>query len=178
MARNYDRLIRFYDSWFDDLLDEDKGFTPAEILEVLVAIRNAQRSGSTDTIKQLPKTIKRGLAMASLVEQVERIIERVDNARARSQKGAQAQKLTLSAASAAAAQEQEKRKAAREQYEKSMADFYRMILEQFGISSYEFAKLEGNQEELLRKIYAADKDANSLSWTNWIKYRNLTYFIS
>lgn len=90
MARNYDRLIRYYDSWLDDLQDPDKGFSAQEQLAILLAIRDAQRYGSMQPIDALPIEIKRGLQIATLKEQVGRIIERCERARSRGRDAAAA----------------------------------------------------------------------------------------
>lgn len=87
MARNYDRLIRYYDSWFDDLRDQDKQLSPAECWQVILAIRDAQQMSSVEPIRNLPLAIRRALSMSTLCEQVLRIIERCDNLRERGRKG-------------------------------------------------------------------------------------------
>ena len=66
MPRTYDRLIRYYDSWFGDLLDPDKGFTPEECGAVIIAIRECQRELNLEPLKNLPLNIKRGLQMRTL----------------------------------------------------------------------------------------------------------------
>ena len=90
MARTYDRMIRFYDSWFDDLNDPDKELTAEERWMVVAAIRESQRTGSTQPMRELPLEVRRALSMATLIEQLERILERVEGARARGKKGAEA----------------------------------------------------------------------------------------
>lgn len=94
MARNYDRLIRYYDSWFDDLADPDKELTPEECWRVILAVRDAQHIGSTQPLRELPQSIRRALSMSTLVEQVERIIERCNNLRERGSKGGTINQLT------------------------------------------------------------------------------------
>ena len=94
MARNYDRLIRYYDSWFDDLADPDKELTPEECWRVVLAIRDAEHSGTTQPLRELPQSIRRALSMSTLVEQVERIIERCNNLRERGSKGGTINQLT------------------------------------------------------------------------------------
>lgn len=87
MPRNYDRMIRYYDSWFDDLCDPDKGFTGEECWAVLLAIRESQRQLNVDPIDNLPQMVKRGLQLHTLKEQVWRIIEKTESMRARGSKG-------------------------------------------------------------------------------------------
>lgn len=100
MARHYDRLIRYYDSWFDDLQDQDKELTPGECWQVILAIRDAQQMSSTEPIRNLPLEIRRALSMSTLIEQVERIIERCDNMRQRGSLGGLTTKVSRAAATA------------------------------------------------------------------------------
>lgn len=90
MARTYDRLIRYYDSWLDDIQDPDKGYTAVEQMAILLAIRDAQRYGTFASIDALPPNIKRGLQLPTLREQIGRIIERTERARARGRDAAAA----------------------------------------------------------------------------------------
>lgn len=87
MARNYDRLIRYYDSWFDDLADPDKELTAEECWSVILALRDAQHQGTTQPLRELPQSVRRALSMSTLIEQTERIIERCNNLRERGSKG-------------------------------------------------------------------------------------------
>lgn len=87
MARNYDRLIRYYDSWFDDLSDPEKALTAEEQLQILVAIRECQRVMSVQPLLDLPLQIRRALSMATLQEQIQRILERIESARSRGSRG-------------------------------------------------------------------------------------------
>lgn len=77
MPRKYDRLIRFYDSWFGDLQDPTKEFTPAECWSIILAVRECQVQGSLEPLEQLPLSIRRALSMATMGEQIERILERI-----------------------------------------------------------------------------------------------------
>lgn len=81
MPRKYDRLIRFYDSWFGDLQDPTKEFTPAECWSVVLAVRECQIQGSLEPLEQLPLSVRRALSMATMGEQIERILERIDRRR-------------------------------------------------------------------------------------------------
>lgn len=87
MARNYDRLIRYYDSWFDDLSDPEKALSAEEQLQILVAIRECQRVMSVQPLLDLPLQIRRALSMATLQEQILRILERIESARSRGSRG-------------------------------------------------------------------------------------------
>lgn len=87
MARHYDRLIRYYDSWFDDLKDPDKELSGDECWLVMLAIRDAQQLSSTEPLRNLPLSVRRALSMSTLIEQVERIIEKCDTMRQRGRLG-------------------------------------------------------------------------------------------
>lgn len=90
MPRTYDRLIRFYDSWFGDLLDPDKGFTPEECWSVIVAIRECQREITLEPLKNLPINIRRGLQMRTLETQIVKILEHTGRMAARGSAGGNA----------------------------------------------------------------------------------------
>ena len=90
MPRNYDRLIRYYDSWFGDLLDPDKGFTPEECWSVIVAIRECQREITLEPLKNLPINIRRGLQMRTLETQILKILEHTGRMAARGSAGGNA----------------------------------------------------------------------------------------
>lgn len=81
MPRKYDRLIRFYDSWFGDLQDPTKEFTAAECWSIVLAVRECQIQGSLEPLEQLPLSVRRALSMATMGEQIERILERIDRRR-------------------------------------------------------------------------------------------------
>lgn len=89
MARKYDRMIRFYGSWFADLNDPEKALTAEEKWQVVEAIIKAQITESTDPLTALPLAIRRALSMATMREQLERVLERNQGARDRGLKGAQ-----------------------------------------------------------------------------------------
>lgn len=89
MARKYDRMIRFYGSWFADLNDPEKALTAEEKWQVVEAIVQCQEQESTEPLQLLPLTIRRALSMATMREQLERVLERNQGARERGRKGAQ-----------------------------------------------------------------------------------------
>lgn len=103
--RNYNKIIRFYDSWFADLCDQEKAFTAEECWAVILAIRECQRQETTDPLDELPTTIKRGLQMATLREQVERMLERSERMRLRGQSGGLTAKANQEAAARKVAEE-------------------------------------------------------------------------
>lgn len=87
MARHYDRIIRFYESWFDDLADPSKELTAEEQLSIIKAIVDAQVLGSSEPLRNLPIAIRRCLSMATLCEQIERMLERSERMRNRGRLG-------------------------------------------------------------------------------------------
>lgn len=97
MPRKYDRVIRYYASWFDDFLSPDKEFSAEEFRAIILAIRDCQVNGSLEPLETLPITIRRALSMATMGEQILRILERAENMRARGSAGGR--KAAASAAS-------------------------------------------------------------------------------
>lgn len=87
MPRKYDRMIRYYASWFDDLLDPSKELTAQECWDVIIAIRDCQLQGSLVSLEQLPIATRRALSMATLGEQVVRMLERSERMRNKSSEG-------------------------------------------------------------------------------------------
>lgn len=87
MPRKYDRVIRYYASWFDDFLSTDKEFSAEEFRAIILAIRDCQVNGSLEPLETLPITIRRALSMATMGEQILRILERAENMRARGSAG-------------------------------------------------------------------------------------------
>ena len=87
MPRKYDRVIRYYASWFDDFMSADKEFSAEEFRAIILAIRDCQVKGSLEPLETLPITIRRALSMATMGEQILRILERAENMRARGSAG-------------------------------------------------------------------------------------------
>lgn len=110
MPRTYDRLIRFYDSWFGDLLDPDKGFTPEECWSVIVAIRECQREITLEPLKNLPINIRRGLQMRTLETQIVKILEHTGRMAARGAAGGNAAQKAAQERSKIAAEERERQR--------------------------------------------------------------------
>lgn len=90
MPRKYDRVIRYYASWFDDLLEPEKELTPAECWAVMLAIKECQIIGSLEPLQQLPVSTRRALSMATMGEQIMRLLERAERMRERGSKGGRA----------------------------------------------------------------------------------------
>ena len=118
MPRTYDRLIRLYDSWFGDLLDPDKGFTPEECWNVIIAIRECQREVTLEPLKNLPINIRRGLQMRTLETQIVKILEHTGRMAARGAAGGNAaQKAAQEKAKLAAEERERAREEQNKQYE-------------------------------------------------------------
>ena len=118
MPRTYDRLIRFYDSWFGDLLDPDKGFTPEECWSIIVAIRECQREITLEPLKNLPINIRRGLQMRTLETQIVKILEHTGRMAARGSAGGNAaQKAAQERAKIAAEEREHQREEQNKKYE-------------------------------------------------------------
>ena len=118
MPRTYDRLIRLYDSWFGDLLDPDKGFTPEECWTIILAIRECQREVTLEPIKNLPLNIRRGLQMRTLETQIIKILEHTGRMAARGAAGGNAaQKAAQEKAKLAAEERERAREEQNKQYE-------------------------------------------------------------
>ena len=110
MPRTYDRLIRFYDSWFGDLLDPDKGFTPEECWSIIVAIRECQREITLEPLKNLPINIRRGLQMKTLETQIVKILEHTGRMAARGSAGGNAAQKAAQERAKIAAEEREQQR--------------------------------------------------------------------
>lgn len=114
MPRTYDRLIRLYDSWFGDLLDPDKGFTPEECWSVILAIRECQREVTLEPLKSLPLNIRRGLQMRTLETQIVKILEHTGRMAARGAAGGNAAQRAAQEKAKLAAEERERQREERE----------------------------------------------------------------
>lgn len=87
MPRKYDKVIRFYSSWFADWFDPDKAFSDHEIVQLVLAVRDCQVEGSIEPLEKLPLEIRRALSMATMGEQCIRLIETSNSAKTRGQTG-------------------------------------------------------------------------------------------
>lgn len=72
--RTYDKVIRFYASWFGDLMSESKEFTPAECWEVVKALYIAQDEENPDILDALPREIRRALSLETMKTQLAKLI--------------------------------------------------------------------------------------------------------
>lgn len=83
MARKYNHVIRFFESWFVDLEDPEKEFSDSEKWQLIKAIYDCQVQTSLEPLKALPLSIRRAMSMATLGEQITAILERADSYRRR-----------------------------------------------------------------------------------------------
>lgn len=74
MASRYDRIVRLYSSWIGDLEDPDKCWTASERWAVVYTLCRCQMDESLDALHALPPEIRRGLSMATLETQLEKLI--------------------------------------------------------------------------------------------------------
>lgn len=87
MPRKYDKVIRYYSSWFADITDPEKEFTDHEIVQFFFAVRDCQVEESLEPLQNLPLSIRRALSMATIGEQVIRLVETSSSARNRGANG-------------------------------------------------------------------------------------------
>lgn len=159
MARNYDRLIKYYDSWFDDLLDPDKGFTREEIADVLIAIRQCQQNFNLEPLQALPREIRRGLSMATLSEQILRICERTQSIIERGSKGGN----KTAAAAARSATQENKRDTIRRAWMDARA------AEQ-GMEVTEWIDYCRNNPNYLKSLFSLHNEAKCVDFKQFIKF--------
>ena len=139
MPRKYDRIIRYYSSWFADVLDPAKEFSDHEIVQIFMAIKDCQVSMSLDPLEQLPITIRRALSMATMGEQIIRLIEKTENMRNRGANGGNTAAANRAAADqSGVARMREQQNTALEEAEKAATAKYDLL----------YAAVCGNQEAL------------------------------
>lgn len=180
MPRKYDCIVRFYASWFTDLSDENKGFSFEEIGKILMKIAEAQIKGDAEIVQELPITIKRGLQMATLEEQIERLIERAARCKERGSVGGQhtAQRNAQHAQESQSykdkyfeterklQQSEKKRTEIRKEYARRLYD---RLYEISGKSGYEIAKT-GCDIKFYRQVYGEDLMKGKLAFPDWLIY--------
>lgn len=170
MPRNYDRLIKFYDSWFDDLLDPEKEFSAEEFRIAILAIRDAQHECDVTKLDSIPPSVRRGLSMATLKEQLSRILERAEGARNRGRKGGEAARAALSPEQAARAADEAARKRFEEQRQASNTAYYKKCAQNENTDLVTWMKKPRTEEDL-RKMWEADPAAKEVTFEYWVKYR-------
>ena len=79
MARRYNHVVRYLESWFKDLEDPSKEFTDTERWQVLRAIAQCQFDCSLEPLEALPLSIRRGLSWVTMGEQLLAIMDRADS---------------------------------------------------------------------------------------------------
>lgn len=180
MPRKYDCIVRFYASWFADLTNESKGFSNEEIGQIFLKIGEAQIKCQPEIINELPITIKRGLQMATLEEQIQRLIERSARCKERGSIGGQVTASRYQTGNREAAAEREKRLAVERQLEESRNERHKKYQEHREWVRHELAKEMGIEVQhlsknspswtQLRKVWEKDQRAGSLAFADWLIY--------
>lgn len=88
MARRYNHIVRYLESWIYDLEDPEKQFTDAERWAVVRAIAQCQFDCSLEPLQSLPLEIRRGLSILTMGEQLLAIMDRVHSYKSRGQNAA------------------------------------------------------------------------------------------
>lgn len=114
MPRKYNHVIRYLESWFEDLEDPVKEFSAADKWAVIVALRDCQVTNSLDPLHALPVEIRRGLSMVTLGEQLMAVLDRADSYRRRGSYVAKAAQQASKPSDAMRAGEREQQQAAKE----------------------------------------------------------------
>lgn len=186
MARRYDRLVRFYSSWFADFFDAEKGFTAEELVAIFRCIFEAQMDANPDHLDTLPASIKRGLSMATMREQLAKIVEKTESRRnASSHGGDAADTLPAPAGTKSAAKDaaQERRKAlaaaetARKELEQARAAennaFYKAAAKACGLDVQKWFAFYDENPQYALKLSLADPKSVGLSFEEWEIFRGL-----
>lgn len=153
MARKYNHVIRFFESWFVDFESPEKEFTDAEKWQIVKAIYDCQIQTSLAPLQALPLSVRRALSMATLGEQITAILERADSYRKR---GSWARAKAPEGDSPRAkiqAEEREKEQAARKQKQAAESDSLKAEMAAWGVATpmalYQaqlFAAVDGDKE--------------------------------
>lgn len=136
MARRYNHIVRYLESWFFDLEDPEKQFTDAERWAVVRAIAQCQFDCSLEPLQSLPLEIRRGLSILTMGEQLLAIMDRVHSYKSRGQNAAiSAAKVPILASKPSdvvKAEEREKAQAERKEKQDSEREELRAEMEQWG----------------------------------------------
>lgn len=116
--KTYDRVIRFYASWFGDLMAESKEFTDAECWQVVRVLYLAEDSEDPDMLDTLPREIKRALSLETMKTQLAKLISSSRSARERGKAGAAASLAAASRVDVVAAQQRAREESAQESADK------------------------------------------------------------
>lgn len=112
--RRYDKVIRFYSSWFGDLMAESKEFTDAECWQVVKALYLAEEEENPDLLDTLPREIKRALSLETMKTQVAKLIASRRSSAERGRAGAAASMAAASRVDAVRMQEESRKEATKD----------------------------------------------------------------
>lgn len=116
--KTYDKVIRFYSSWFGDLMAESKEFSDAECWQVVKALYLAQEAENPDLLDNLPREIKRGLSLETMKTQLAKIIASRRSSAERGRAGAMATMAAANRVDAVRMQEQSREESAQDAADK------------------------------------------------------------
>lgn len=169
MPRKYDRIIRYYSSWFADILDPAKEFSDSEIVQIFIAIKDCQVSLSLEPLEQLPITIRRALSMATMGEQIIRLIEKTENMRNRGANGGNTAAANRAAAEpnpAVAMRAEQKRKEAAEEEQRREEERRKAYLPPALLERLKKAS-EGDAAEL--KYWKMSQEEAIKNYNDWLQ---------
>lgn len=112
--RTYDKVIRFYSSWFGDLMSESKEFSDGECWQVIKALYVAEEEENPDLLDNLPREIKRALSLETMKTQVAKLIASRRSSAERGRAGAAASPASVSKVDVVRMQEASRKEAARD----------------------------------------------------------------
>lgn len=112
--RTYDKVIRFYSSWFGDLMSESKEFSDGECWQVIKALYMAEEEENPDLLDALPREIKRALSLETMKTQVAKLIASRRSSAERGRAGAAASMASASRVDAVRMQEESRKEAAKD----------------------------------------------------------------
>lgn len=116
--KRYDRVIRFYSSWFGDLMAESKEFSDSECWQVIRALYLAEEEENPDLLDELPREIKRGLSLETMKTQLAKLISSRLSSAERGRAGAAASMAAATRVDSVRAQEIARTKSAQESADK------------------------------------------------------------
>lgn len=169
MPRKYDKVIRYYSSWFADITDPEKEFTDHEIVQFFFAVRDCQIEESLEPLQNLPLSIRRALSMATIGEQVIRLVETSNSARNRGKSGGETAAANRAAAEpnqAAAMRAEQKRKEAAEEEQRREEERRKAYLPPALLERLKKAS-EGDAAEL--KYWKMSQEEAIKNYNDWIQ---------
>ena len=168
MARRYNHIVRYLESWFFDLEDPEKQFTDAERWAVVRAIAQCQFDCSLEPLQSLPLEIRRGLSILTMGEQLLAIMDRVHSYKSRGQNAAiytaKAPDSASKPSDVVKAHEREKEALERESRRKEEADALKAECDMWGAA---------NGLELYHMQLAAARDGNVLMRQRYPDWKEL-----